>query len=183
MVLPVGLVDLVERLRDQERAQAVAGHECQGRLEEVQTPQRGELVKHQQQLVTPLHAIAAVERFGQTPTDLVEDQPDQRFGAIDVRRRYHQVQRQRILGGDQVGDAPVAARGDLGHRGVAVQPQERHGGAQHTRALVVALVEHFARGGRHHRMRTIAQMPRRHHLVQRHLERARRIAQEVGDAA
>ena len=49
IVLAVGLVDLVERLRDQEGAQAVAGHEGQGALEEVEPAERGKLVEHQQQ--------------------------------------------------------------------------------------------------------------------------------------
>ena len=61
VVLAVGLVDLVERLRDQECAQTVASHERQCRLEEVQPTQRGKLIEHQQQRVTPLNAIAAVE--------------------------------------------------------------------------------------------------------------------------
>ena len=52
-----------------------------------------------------------------------------------------------MLGQDQVGDAPVAARRDLGHRRITVQAEEGHGGGQHARALVIALVEHFARGG------------------------------------
>ncbi len=81
MVLAVGLVDLVERLRDEEAADAVARHEGQRRLEEVQAAQRRELVEHQQQLVAALDAVAAVERFGEPPPDLVEDQADERLRA------------------------------------------------------------------------------------------------------
>jgi hypothetical protein len=88
-----------------------------------------------------------------------------------------------MLGCDQVGDAPVAARRDFGHRRVAVQAEERHGGAQHARTLVVRLVEHFAGGGCDNRVRCIAQVLRRHHPVQGQLERAGRVGQEVGDAA
>ena len=91
MVLAVGFVDLVERLRNQEGTQTVARHEGQGRLEEVETAQRRELIKHQQQLVLAFHAIGTVERFGEPPTNLVQDQSDQRLGAADVRRRHHQV--------------------------------------------------------------------------------------------
>mmetsp|Transcript_42344 Transcript_42344/g.99601 ORF Transcript_42344/g.99601 Transcript_42344/m.99601 type:complete len:241 (+) Transcript_42344:880-1602(+) len=47
MVLAVGFVNLVERLGDEEAADTVAGHEGQGRLEEVEPSERGELVEHQ----------------------------------------------------------------------------------------------------------------------------------------
>ena len=47
---PVGLVDLVQGLRHQEGAHAIAGHERQRRLEEVEPAERRELVQHQQQL-------------------------------------------------------------------------------------------------------------------------------------
>jgi hypothetical protein len=183
MVLAVGFVDLVERLRDEEAADAVARHEGQRRLEEVEPPQRRELVEHQQQLVAALDAVGAIERFGEAPPDLVEDQANERFRPRNVRRRHHQIQRHRMLGRDQVGDAPVAARSDFGHRGIAVQAEERHGGAQHAGTLVVRLVEHFARSRCDYRMRAIAQVGRGHHPVQGQLERAGRIGQEVGDAA
>src|SRR3546814_5428987 len=78
MVLPIRLVDLVERLRDEEAADAVAGHEGQRRLEEIQAPQRRELIEHQQQLVAARDAIGAIERFGKASPDLVEDQADKR---------------------------------------------------------------------------------------------------------
>jgi hypothetical protein len=109
MVLAVGLVDLVEGLRDQEGAQSVARHEGQRTLEEVEPTQRRELVEHQQQLVASGNAIRTIERFGQASADLVENQADQGLGAADVRGRHHQVQRHRVIGIDQVGDAPVAA--------------------------------------------------------------------------
>src|SRR3546814_14645305 len=63
MVLPIRLVDLVERLRDEEAADAVAGHEGQRRLEEIQAPQRRELIEHQKQLVAASDAIGAIERM------------------------------------------------------------------------------------------------------------------------
>ena len=183
MVLAVGFVDLVERLRDEEAADAVAGHERQRRLEKVEPAQRRELVEHQQQLVATCDAVAAVERFGQASADLVEDQAHQRLGAADVRRRHDQVQRNGMVGGDQIGDAPVAARGDFGHRRIAVQAEERHGGGQHARPLVVRLVQYLARGGCDNGMRHVAQVARRHHSMQRQLERASRVGEEVGDAA
>ena len=182
MVLPIRLVDLVERLRDQEAADAIAGHESQRRLEEVQAAQCWELVEHQQQFVAAFDAIGTIERFSKPPPDLVENQPDQGLGAANVRRRHHQIQRYRMLGGNQVGDAPVAARRDFRHRGVAVQAEERHGGGEHARPLVVRLVQDFPRGGRNNRVRRIAQVLRRHHPVQRQLERASRIGEEISDA-
>ena len=89
--------------------------------------------------------------------------------------------------GNQVGNAPVAARGDLGHRGVTVQAQEAHGRGQHTRAFVLALVEHLTGSGCHHRVRRATllrhQVRRRHHAVQRHLEGTGRVGEKVGDTA
>ena len=41
VVVAVGLVDLVQGLRHQERAHAVAGHEGQRRFEEVERPSAG----------------------------------------------------------------------------------------------------------------------------------------------
>ncbi|MCY1292570.1 hypothetical protein D9M70_418030 [compost metagenome] len=79
VVLPIRLVDLVERLRDEKAANVVARHEGQRRLEEVQAPQRRELVQHQQQLVAALDAIGAIERFGEAPPNLVEDQTNERL--------------------------------------------------------------------------------------------------------
>src|SRR5256885_230029 len=61
MVLAVGFVDLVERLRDEEAADAIASHEGQRRLEEVEASECRKLIEHQQQLVTTLDAVAAIE--------------------------------------------------------------------------------------------------------------------------
>ena len=49
VVRPVSLLDLVQRLRDQEALEAVARHEGKRGLEEIEPPQRRELVEHQQQ--------------------------------------------------------------------------------------------------------------------------------------
>ncbi len=187
MVLAIGFVDLVERLRDEEAADAVARHEGQRRLEEVEPPQRRELIEHQQQLVAALNAVGAVERLGEAPADLVEDQANERLRPRNVRRRHHEVQRYRMLGSDQVSDAPVATRGDFGHRGIAVQAEERHGRGQHARAFVIALVEDFARSGCHHGMWAttflVHEVRRSHHPMQGQLERTGRVGEEVGDAA
>ena len=187
MVLAVGFVDLVERLGDKKTADSVARHEGKRRLEEVQAAQRRELIEHQQQLVAAFDAVAAVERFGEPSADLVEDQANERFRPRNIRRWHYQIKRHRMLGRDQVGDTPVAARGDFGHRGVAVEAQERHGGAQHAGTLVVRLVEHFARRRSDDWMRAttfhVHEVLCGHHPVQGQLEGAGRIGEEIGDAA
>ena len=93
MVLPIRLVDLVQALGDEEAADAIAGHEGQRRLEEVEAPQRRELVEHQQELVAALDAVGAIERFREAPPDLVEDQANERLRPRNIRRRHHEVQR------------------------------------------------------------------------------------------
>ena len=58
-------------------------------LEEIQSSQRRKLVEHQEQAVM---AMSGLEFFGQATADLVEDEPDQRFGAADVGGRHDQVE-------------------------------------------------------------------------------------------
>ena len=48
--------------------------------------------------------------FGEATPDLVEQEPDERFGPVDVGWRDDEVERRRMLAADDVGDAPVAAR-------------------------------------------------------------------------
>ena len=48
---PIGLLDLVQALGDQEAPDAVARHERERALEEVEAPERRELVEHQEQLL------------------------------------------------------------------------------------------------------------------------------------
>ena len=50
VVLAIGLLDLVEGLRDQERLQPIARHEGELALEEIEPAERGELVEHEKQL-------------------------------------------------------------------------------------------------------------------------------------
>ena len=82
VVRPVSLLDLVQRLRDQEALQAVAGHESQGAFEEVQASERGKLIEHQEQ---PVASAFGLQVLGQPSADLVEDQADQRLGAACFR--------------------------------------------------------------------------------------------------
>src|SRR3546814_6557177 len=86
----ISLFDLVQRLCDQEALQSVAGHEGQRGLEEVEPPQRGKLVEHEQQ---PMSPPLGVEIFRQSASDLIEDQADQRLGARDVGWRPYEVER------------------------------------------------------------------------------------------
>jgi hypothetical protein len=51
IVLAIGLLDLVEALGDQEGADAIACHEGETGLEEVEAAKRWKLVEHHQQLV------------------------------------------------------------------------------------------------------------------------------------
>lgn len=90
--------------------------------------------------------------LGEATADLVEDQPDQRFGPRDVGRRHHEIEARRPRAVDEVRDPPVAGAGDLRHDGISVENEERHRGRQHARAFVVRLVEQFARRRRHHRV-------------------------------
>src|SRR3546814_4053905 len=98
----------------------VCSSDLQAGLEEVQPAERGKLVEHQEEPVTLgfcVIAAASVQPLCQAPPDLVQDQADQRLGAADVRGRYHQVQRDRVRGFDEVGDAPVRSGGYRSNRG------------------------------------------------------------------
>ena len=107
---PVGLVDLVQRLGDQERPQAVTGHERQCALEEVEPSQCRKLIEHEQKLVLACDAVAdpSSDSVRRRPI-WFSSRPNQRLGAADVRGRDDQVERHRVRGRDKVGDAPVAA--------------------------------------------------------------------------
>ena len=179
VVRTVGLLDLVQRLGDQEGLQPIASHEGQRAFEEIETAERREFVEHQQQAMpTGLR----LQVLGEPAADLVEDQAHQRLCAADVRRRHHQEEAHRPIGLHQVSDPPVATPGDLGDHGIAVDAQERHGGREHAGPLVLALVEELAGGRGDHRVRPIAKVRRRHHGPQRRLDRAARIGEEGGDA-
>src|SRR3546814_6729610 len=80
VVLTVGLLDLVESLRVQERLDAVAGHEGGRGFEEIESAELWELVEHEQE---PVRSCARVQLLGQAAPDLVEDEPDERLGPAD----------------------------------------------------------------------------------------------------
>ena len=112
VVLAIGLLDLVQRLCDQERAHAIARHERESGLEEVEPSERRKLVQHHQQLVPARTRTLLFEPLCQPAPDLVEHQPDERLGAADVGGRDDEVERNGPPRIDQVGDPPVAGRRD-----------------------------------------------------------------------
>ncbi|ABI76492.1 transcriptional regulator, MerR family [Hyphomonas neptunium ATCC 15444] len=76
----IRLLDLVQRLGNQERPDPIPRHERERRLEEIDPPQGRELVQHQEQL--PPRGIGLL--LGQPARNLVENKPHQGFGARDT---------------------------------------------------------------------------------------------------
>ena len=173
IVRAVSLLDLIEGLRDQEALQAVARHEGQRALEEVEPPQGGKLVQHHQHAVTP---VFGVQVFGQAAPDLVEHQADQRLRAGDVGWRHHEIEGRWPGVGDQVRDPPVATPCHLRDDGIAIEAEKGHRGGQDAGEFVLALVEQLARRRGDDGMRTgFAEMRRRHHRLQRRLDLPARV--------
>src|SRR3546814_14212245 len=82
VVGPVGFLDLVQRLSDEEGFEPVAGHEGECALEKVEAAERGELVEHQEETM----AVALrLQILGETPADLIEDTTDQRLRSEERR--------------------------------------------------------------------------------------------------
>ncbi len=77
---PYALENLVERLRDQETADAVSGLVSERAFEEVEPPQRREFIEHHQELVTPLFVVSALQALGQPAPDLIQHKANKRFG-------------------------------------------------------------------------------------------------------
>ena len=114
--------------------------------------------------------------LSEAAADLVEDQADERLGAIDVGWRHDEIECGRALAAHYVGDAPVATPCDLGDDGISVEAQERHGGAEYAGALIVRLVEQLACGAGDDRVRSsLAEMAGLHHRGERRLDRPLRI--------
>ena len=125
VVLTVSLLDLVERLRDQECLDAVACHEGKRAFEKVETTERRKFVKHQQQSAS---IRSFVQVFGQAAAQLVENEPDKRLGAADVGRRHDEIECDGARRIDEIGDPPVALPRDFGDHRIAVETKERHRG-------------------------------------------------------
>ena len=62
------------------------------RFKEVETAERRKLVEHQQQ---PVALARCGQLLGQPAADLVEDQADERLGAVDVGRRDNEIEADR----------------------------------------------------------------------------------------
>ena len=92
-----------------------------------------------------------LHRLGEAAPDLVEHQADERPRAVDVARRHDEVEADRRVGVHEVGDAEVARRRVPGDDRVAVEAEARHRGGDDAGELVLALVEHLARGLRDER--------------------------------
>ena len=76
------LLDLVERLRDQEALEAIAGHGSHHLLEEIETAELRKLVEQQQQAVTLLTAMPVSGLiFHQSARDLTDEETHQRHEA------------------------------------------------------------------------------------------------------
>src|SRR3546814_4028573 len=96
-----------------------------------------ELVEHHQQLVFAAGCPGTVELLGEPAPDLIEDQPHQRFGSADVRWRDHAIERGWLSRLDEIGDATIAARSDLGDGRVKIQTEARHRRGPHDCAPIV----------------------------------------------
>ena len=88
VVWPVGFLDLVQGLGDEEGPHAVSGHERERCLEEVEPPERGEFVQHQEEPAPGGTRLL----FRQPAGNLVQDKPHQGFRARDVRWRTGEVE-------------------------------------------------------------------------------------------
>src|SRR5579859_5540436 len=75
IVLAVGFLDLIKRLRDQEALQAVSGHEGERGLEKIEPSERREFIEHEKQSLPP---CLCKKLFGQPAADLIEKKTDQR---------------------------------------------------------------------------------------------------------
>ena len=112
--------------------------------------------------------------LGQPAPDLVEDEADERLGARDVAGRNDEIERDRPLALDQIRYAPVAGPRDLRDDGIAIEAEERHGGATArpiARCPTCSAVR--ARPGDDGMHAGLAEMRRRHHRGQRLLDRRR----------
>src|SRR3546814_11192580 len=86
IMLAVCLFDLIERLGDQESADAITGHEGKRTLEEVQTAERRELVEHHQKLMLSSLRWVSVELLGKPTPDLIENEANEWLCTGTIRR-------------------------------------------------------------------------------------------------
>ena len=122
MVAVVGL-ELRHVLSDEKSAHAIAGKVCQGVDKEEQAAQGRELVQQEEHL-----APVGVERLGQVAAELVQEEPQERTRAGQVRGRDRDVEGDgpRVL--DEIEDAEVARRGGVRNQRIPVEAQIGQGG-------------------------------------------------------
>src|SRR3546814_12172217 len=106
IIFAISLLDLVERLGDQEGADAIAGHEGKAGLEEVEPPERRKLVQHHQELVLAVAVSDAFELLGQHAADLVAHPEDQRLCPAAARSRCAQIYPERLFRPTQISAPP-----------------------------------------------------------------------------
>src|SRR3546814_16651177 len=87
----------------------------------------------------------SVELLGQPMPDLIENEANEWLCPRNIRRRNDQIERGRMVGLNQVGDAPVAARCDRRDGRVAIETKKRHRGGEDAAALVLRFVQNLAR--------------------------------------
>ena len=155
VVRAVRLLELVERLRDEERLEPVAGDERKRGLEELQLSERGKLVEQEQEPVPVGGFAPELHRLGQAASDLVEHQADDGARPREVTRRHDEVGARRRVAVHEVRDPEVALGGVSRDDRIAVEAKARHRGREDARELVVALVERVGnaspiRGAREH---------------------------------
>ena len=65
-----------------------------------------------------------LEFFREAPSDLVENEPDERLRSIDVRWGYDEIEAYRFVRTDQIGDVPVTSAGHCGNDRIPIEPQK-----------------------------------------------------------
>src|SRR5665213_885329 len=125
IIWPIGLLDLIERLRDEETLETIACHEGECAFEEVEPSEGWKLIEHQQHTVS---LTLGLQVLGQTSADLIEDQADERFCPRDVGWRHDEIEGGWPFAADQFTNAPVTAPRHCGNDRIAVEAKKRHGG-------------------------------------------------------
>ena len=182
LIRSVRLLQLVERLRDEQSLEPVAGHERQPALEEFEPAERREFVEQKEQPMLVGRSAADLQGLGQAAADLVQHQADDGAGARQIARRHDQIQAHRGLGVHQIGDAKVACGRVSGDDRIAVEAETRQGRREDAREFVVALAQHLARGLGDGGMGRIAEVPGLEHPLERLRLGGVRVGQEPGDA-
>src|SRR5262249_24671344 len=123
----VSLLELVQRLRDEQCFDSVARQERERGLEKVESPEGGELVEQEQKAVSISRLAAELHRLREPAANLVQHQADDRSRPSNVARGDDQIEAYRPLGVHQVGDPKIRNSGIPSDDGVSIQAKTRHG--------------------------------------------------------